>query len=95
MRMLTMSLIFTALSMGAAAQAADQPAAPPTATATPATAVDDDERTVCKNVMVIGSHFTQRVCAKNRQWNKAHESSVEELNRNTQRSLQTTSNGGG
>jgi len=90
MRMLTMSLIFTALSMGGAAQAADQPAAPPTATTTPATTdtADDSDKTVCKNVIIIGSHFTRRVCAKVSQWDRTRESSVEGLDRNTQHSLQ-------
>lgn len=92
MRLLTASLIFAALSAGTTAQAADQPATPPTAAvapATPSTDPSDDDKIVCKNVLITGSHFTQKVCAKKRLWNDAHDSSVNALDRSTQRSLQT------
>ena len=90
MRILAISLMFAALGVGGTAQAADQPTTPPAAAPAVTTAepADDGDKTVCKNVIIIGSHFTRRVCAKVSQWGRTHESSVEELDRNTQHSLQ-------
>jgi len=88
---MVISLMFAALGVvGGAAQADDQSATPPAATVAPAATdtADDGDKTVCKNVIIIGSHFTRRVCAKVSQWDRTRESSVEGLDRNTQHSLQ-------
>ncbi len=55
-------------------------AAAPSEAAQPAKRVDPEQR-VCKTIKVTGSQIRQRVCRKQKEWDRMREESQEVLNR--------------
>ena len=93
MQAVTMSLILTAVvASTTTAYAGDQVSAPPTTTTPTPTSmvapVDDGNKVICRNVLITGSHFTEKVCAKKSQWEHAGDVSKRVLEHDTEQSLQ-------
>lgn len=96
MQAATMTLILALVATSTtAAYADDQVNAPPTTTTAPpaatAASVDDGDKVICHNVLITGSHFTEKVCAKKRQWEHAGDVSKRTLEHETEQSLQRPS----
>ena len=49
---------------------------------------------ICKNEHITGSHFTQKVCAKQSQWDAVDDKSVNALKQKVDQSRQATLPGG-
>jgi hypothetical protein len=98
MRALTMSFLVGFAIASHAAQAEDSSNSPSTATAVPAAApsapASDSDPIICKNEHITGSHFTQKVCAKQSQWDAVDDKSVNALKQKVDQSRQATLPGG-
>jgi hypothetical protein len=86
------SILTVVVAITTTAYADDQVSTPPTTTTTPsasiAAPVDDGNKVICRNVLITGSHFTEKVCAKKSQWEHAGDVSKRALEQDTEQSLQ-------
>jgi cytochrome c5 len=63
------------------------------AAATPAKAVDDEDKVVCKSQQVTGSRFSTRICHTKHEWAQIEKDSRDELMDQQSQSFRNPSNG--